>query len=173
MERVLLIYLNAIFLELSHVYCLFLQVYDIILPETNLQKKYIYDDFLFSACLLNAGTGRPYYDTVSTSTGRTGYEQVPQPPITEPGPPPTVVTNPSPGDDSGSRTDAEVAGTSNSGGVMTAQSGADLIASAGEGQEKKPMHPKLLNVTAQLEMKDLWDEFDHLGTEMIVTKAGR
>jgi T-box protein 1 len=31
----------------------------------------------------------------------------------------------------------------------------------------------LLGVGAQLEMKSLWDEFDSLGTEMIVTKAGR
>lgn len=38
---------------------------------------------------------------------------------------------------------------------------------------KKPLHPKLLNLSAQLEMKALWDEFDELGTEMIVTKAGR
>ena len=38
---------------------------------------------------------------------------------------------------------------------------------------KKPLHPKLLNLSAQLEMKSLWDEFDELGTEMIVTKAGR
>lgn len=38
---------------------------------------------------------------------------------------------------------------------------------------EKPLHPKLLAVTAQLEMKNLWDEFDSLGTEMIVTKAGR
>lgn len=38
---------------------------------------------------------------------------------------------------------------------------------------KKTIHPKLSNATAQLEMKALWDEFDSLGTEMIVTKAGR
>ena len=38
---------------------------------------------------------------------------------------------------------------------------------------EKPLHPKLLAVSAQLEMKNLWDEFDSLGTEMIVTKAGR
>jgi len=37
----------------------------------------------------------------------------------------------------------------------------------------KPLHPKLANVTANLEMKALWDEFNELGTEMIVTKAGR
>lgn len=29
------------------------------------------------------------------------------------------------------------------------------------------------NVTVQLEMKALWEEFNQLGTEMIVTKAGR
>jgi T-box protein 1 len=37
----------------------------------------------------------------------------------------------------------------------------------------KPLHPKLTNVNASLEMKALWDEFNELGTEMIVTKAGR
>ena len=35
------------------------------------------------------------------------------------------------------------------------------------------VHPKLRSVNVQLEMKTLWDEFDELGTEMIVTKAGR
>ncbi|XP_023679046.2 T-box transcription factor TBX1-like isoform X1 [Paramormyrops kingsleyae] len=34
-------------------------------------------------------------------------------------------------------------------------------------------NPKVANVTVQLEMKILWDEFNQLGTEMIVTKAGR
>ncbi|XP_064620877.1 T-box transcription factor TBX1-like [Lineus longissimus] len=43
----------------------------------------------------------------------------------------------------------------------------------GETKQRKPLHPKLMNVTAQLEMKALWDEFHELGTEMIVTKAGR
>ena len=38
---------------------------------------------------------------------------------------------------------------------------------------KAPLHPKLITVTATLEMKALWDEFNELGTEMIVTKAGR
>ncbi|XP_064460641.1 T-box transcription factor TBX1-like [Ornithodoros turicata] len=42
-----------------------------------------------------------------------------------------------------------------------------------ESGEKKPMHPKLVSVGATLEMKNLWDEFNELGTEMIVTKAGR
>ena len=42
-----------------------------------------------------------------------------------------------------------------------------------EAKESKPIHQKLSNLNAQLEMKQLWDEFDSLGTEMIVTKAGR
>ena len=42
-----------------------------------------------------------------------------------------------------------------------------------EPKEKKPLHHKLHHVNAQLEMKTLWDEFDSLNTEMIVTKAGR
>lgn len=33
--------------------------------------------------------------------------------------------------------------------------------------------PALTNAGAILEMKQLWDEFHSLGTEMIVTKAGR
>ena len=32
---------------------------------------------------------------------------------------------------------------------------------------------KVASVSVQLEMKALWDEFNQLGTEMIVTKAGR
>ena len=38
---------------------------------------------------------------------------------------------------------------------------------------EKPLHPKLASIKIQLESKSLWDEFDQLGTEMIVTKAGR
>lgn len=34
-------------------------------------------------------------------------------------------------------------------------------------------HPKLSGVGVALEMKHLWEEFNELGTEMIVTKAGR
>ncbi|XP_076334532.1 T-box transcription factor TBX10-like [Tachypleus tridentatus] len=37
----------------------------------------------------------------------------------------------------------------------------------------KPMHPKLVNVNCTLEMKPLWEEFNQMETEMIVTKAGR
>ena len=42
-----------------------------------------------------------------------------------------------------------------------------------DSKENKPLHHKLTHVNAQLEMKSLWDEFDALSTEMIVTKAGR
>jgi hypothetical protein len=38
---------------------------------------------------------------------------------------------------------------------------------------EKQIHPKLTSIRVQLESKSLWDEFDALGTEMIVTKAGR
>ena len=40
-------------------------------------------------------------------------------------------------------------------------------------KKKLPLHTSLSRVVAQLEMKPLWDEFHELGTEMIVTKAGR
>ncbi|CAF0746794.1 unnamed protein product [Brachionus calyciflorus] len=38
---------------------------------------------------------------------------------------------------------------------------------------EKYLHPKLASIKVQIESKSLWDEFDQLGTEMIVTKAGR
>ena len=37
----------------------------------------------------------------------------------------------------------------------------------------RPIHTKLEGVTACLELKNLWHDFNELGTEMIVTKAGR
>lgn len=37
----------------------------------------------------------------------------------------------------------------------------------------KQLNPKLAQIKVHLESKSLWDEFDQLGTEMIVTKAGR
>ena len=39
--------------------------------------------------------------------------------------------------------------------------------------DEKPLHPKLSPIKVSIESKSLWDEFDQLGTEMIVTKAGR
>ena len=39
--------------------------------------------------------------------------------------------------------------------------------------DEKPMSAKVAPVEVRLEMKALWDEFHSLGTEMIVTKAGR
>ncbi|XP_049767264.1 T-box transcription factor TBX1-like [Schistocerca cancellata] len=44
---------------------------------------------------------------------------------------------------------------------------------AAEAAGAAPVHPKLAAAGAALEMKPLWDEFHELGTEMIVTKAGR
>lgn len=42
-----------------------------------------------------------------------------------------------------------------------------------ECTSSKPLHPMLVNASASLELKSLWDDFNELGTEMIVTKAGR
>jgi hypothetical protein len=39
--------------------------------------------------------------------------------------------------------------------------------------DAKTTNPKLSAIKVNIESKALWDEFDHLGTEMIVTKAGR
>ncbi|KAL0122410.1 hypothetical protein PUN28_007260 [Cardiocondyla obscurior] len=42
-----------------------------------------------------------------------------------------------------------------------------------EPSAKRPLHPALLGAGVALEAKPLWEEFHQLGTEMIVTKAGR
>lgn len=42
-----------------------------------------------------------------------------------------------------------------------------------ESGVKRPLAPALLGAGAALEAKPLWEEFHQLGTEMIVTKAGR
>ncbi|XP_078524066.1 T-box transcription factor TBX1 isoform X2 [Lissotriton helveticus] len=53
--------------------------------------------------------------------------------------------------------------------------GPPASASTPGGSSKPPVkkNPKVSNISVQLEMKALWDEFNQLGTEMIVTKAGR
>ncbi|XP_015592941.1 T-box transcription factor TBX10 [Cephus cinctus] len=42
-----------------------------------------------------------------------------------------------------------------------------------ESASKRPLHPALAGAGAALEARPLWEEFHQLGTEMIVTKAGR
>ena len=42
-----------------------------------------------------------------------------------------------------------------------------------EKETKKPLHAKLSEVNASLEEKALWDEFNDVGNEMILNKAGR
>ena len=59
-------------------------------------------------------------------------------------------------------------------GNQTQDKNPQLVINGSQGQhDKKTLHTKLINVSATLEMKTLWDEFNDLGTEMIVTKAGR
>ncbi|XP_045110921.1 T-box transcription factor TBX1-like [Portunus trituberculatus] len=53
------------------------------------------------------------------------------------------------------------------------EKGSPHLQEGGGSVPKKPLHARLVNVSATLEMKSLWDEFNELGTEMIVTKAGR
>ncbi|KAK3084510.1 hypothetical protein FSP39_014583 [Pinctada imbricata] len=115
------------------------------------------------ACLLNAGTGRPFYDSnridpyTDTLTRTSGNH-----------------TEASDCEKSTGSTDclqklsAACAANEENDSVKT-----PMEAKHGDAESKKPLHPKLLNVNVQLEMKTLWDEFDELGTEMIVTKAGR
>ncbi|XP_019593489.2 T-box transcription factor TBX10 isoform X2 [Rhinolophus sinicus] len=55
-------------------------------------------------------------------------------------------------------------------GPFTGSTGTQVVAEpTGQG----PKNPCVSSVTVQLEMKTLWEEFNQLGTEMIVTKAGR
>ncbi|KAJ8795652.1 hypothetical protein J1605_002414 [Eschrichtius robustus] len=55
-------------------------------------------------------------------------------------------------------------------GPSTGSTGAQAMA---EPTEQGPKNPRVSGVTVHLEMKALWEEFNQLGTEMIVTKAGR
>ncbi|KAM7084275.1 T-box transcription factor TBX10 isoform 1-T1 [Molossus nigricans] len=55
-------------------------------------------------------------------------------------------------------------------GLPTGSTGAHVM---GEPTGQGPKNPHVSSVTVQLEMKALWEEFNQLGTEMIVTKAGR
>ncbi|XP_076177329.1 T-box transcription factor TBX1 [Ptiloglossa arizonensis] len=50
------------------------------------------------------------------------------------------------------------------------ENGASLTEEVGS---KRPLHSALVGAGAALEAKPLWEEFHQLGTEMIVTKAGR
>nr|AGG11863.1 T-box transcription factor [Ciona intestinalis] len=47
------------------------------------------------------------------------------------------------------------------------------VTSMVQSQDPRQKNERLVAVEAKLEMKSLWDEFNDLGTEMIVTKAGR
>lgn len=49
----------------------------------------------------------------------------------------------------------------------------DVIQNKKEAKQPVQKNPKVASIQARLEMKKLWDEFNDLGTEMIVTKAGR
>lgn len=58
-------------------------------------------------------------------------------------------------------------------GATTTATAANCGPGCSSGKAAVKKNPKVGNITVQLEMKALWDEFNQLGTEMIVTKAGR
>lgn len=98
---------------------------------------------------MNAGTGRPLYDPVRLD------QQIPEVPRNN-------------------LTDSLLESGKNTDINQNNSKSPECSMCDSEGQEEnKPLHSKLANVSCQLEMKSLWDEFDELGTEMIVTKAGR
>ena len=128
---------------------------------------------------MNAGTGRPYYDTPSIARTQPAYDPVAPLTAADTGvtgvSPPTATDNSqgdpssSPCKDEGSALGQQQPQPQLGDGVPPGGLPGDCPAAG----ERKPLHGKLLTSTAHLEMKELWDEFDHLGTEMIVTKAGR
>lgn len=120
-------------------------------------------------CILNAGTSRPYYDPGADPAN---YGQPPLTTASDPGCSP-VDPALSPGKtvaSSASTSPTEADPAASPQGVKDEE---EAETKDSETKPKKPPHHKLLHVAAQLEMKALWDEFDQLGTEMIVTKAGR
>ncbi|KAL3856656.1 hypothetical protein ACJMK2_011384 [Sinanodonta woodiana] len=105
------------------------------------------------ACLLNAGTGRPFFDP---SRFADSFQET----LTRAALSDSLLEN--------SKQETDI--NSND---QTSECNSCPENVKTNDDSKKPLHQKLINVTAQLEMKSLWDEFDELGTEMIVTKAGR
>ncbi|XP_036359403.1 T-box transcription factor TBX1 [Octopus sinensis] len=115
-------------------------------------------------CLINAGTTRPFYDPPRLDTSQLSQSDV--------------------GGGGGHLESVDIDGKSSTAG-SPATSGQNDCSKLGNAQEapptpngtqetiKKPLHSTLCNVTVQLESKGLWDQFDKLCTEMIVTKAGR
>ena len=61
------------------------------------------------------------------------------------------------------------------GGIVTDDSSVDYKARASKTPpaEQEPYSCSLPNVKCRLETKDLWDKFNDIGTEMIITKSGR
>ena len=103
--------------------------------------------------MLNAGTGRPLYDPLRAESSP---DIAPRSNLTD-----SLLESNKPETDVNQNNDSKT-------GEYTMCS--DPL---GPEDSNKPLHNKLVNGTCQLEMKSLWDEFDELGTEMIVTKAGR
>lgn len=102
---------------------------------------------------MNAGTGRPLYDTMRLDNLP---ETLPRSNLTD------------------SLLESTKSGTDINQNNQNEPKASDCNMCDIDGDEgNKPLHAKLANVSCQLEMKSLWDEFDELGTEMIVTKAGR
>ncbi|XP_013413512.1 T-box transcription factor TBX1-like [Lingula anatina] len=107
------------------------------------------------ACLMNAGTGRPLYNDMSLSSQMNRENSDSDLSMTS-----TSTTT----EENGKHADALS--------PLKQETGVDPVVVRLENNHK-PLHPKLIHVTSDLEMRQLWREFDELGTEMIVTKAGR
>ncbi|KAH3891699.1 hypothetical protein DPMN_015804, partial [Dreissena polymorpha] len=107
------------------------------------------------ACLMNAGTGRPLYDPMRLES--LGDNALHRANLTD------------------SLLECNKSTDINQNNQNEPKSSADcsMCETDMSDEGSKPLNGKLAGVSCQLEMKSLWDEFDELGTEMIVTKAGR
>ncbi|CAH0557739.1 unnamed protein product [Brassicogethes aeneus] len=76
--------------------------------------------------------------------------------------------------ESGRDSPVDVSSTSESGTASTGTSGGRRSpATRNPLLQERWTSEELRNVTCHLETKDLWDKFNDLGTEMIITKTGR
>lgn len=116
--------------------------------------------YLVSACLQTAGRAKRSRSPNSSksSVTVTVTQQLPNPPIS-----------------STSSVESRNDSNNNShhhGDHHRSENGASSTEEGGGGS-KRPLHSALIGAGAALEAKPLWEEFHQLGTEMIVTKAGR
>ncbi|PVD32935.1 hypothetical protein C0Q70_08382 [Pomacea canaliculata] len=103
--------------------------------------------------------GKHVFLRLGSTSGRSLFDAVRFDPLPEPVVCRDSVDNDSPKHDAESSSNAGDNSThSDSTCDVKSESGGPLLSPKTPDTPKKPLHPKLLNVSAQLEMKSLWDE---------------